>query len=53
MQENNLLRRNTSEEEGHKLFKTLSNTLWYLDDHSKTIQDASKERKNVTAILER
>ena len=53
MQENNLLRRNTSEEEGHKSFKTLSNTLWYLDDHSKTIQDASKERKNVTAILER
>ena len=53
MQENNLLRGNTSQEEGHKLFKTLSNALWYLDGRSKTIQDASKERKNVTAISER
>ena len=52
MQENNLLRGNTSKE-GHKLFKTLSNALWHLDGHSKTIQDASKERKNVTAIPER
>ena len=33
--ENNLLRRNTSQEEGHKLFKTLSNALWYLDGRSK------------------
>ena len=53
MQENNLLRGNTSQEEGHKLFKILSNALWYLDGRSKTIQDASKERKNITAILER
>ena len=53
MQENNLLHGNTSQEEGHKLFKTLSNALWYLDGHSKTIQDASKERKNVIPILER
>ena len=53
MQENNLLHRNTSQEEGHKLFKTLSNALCYLDSCSKTIQDASKERKNVTAIPER
>ena len=53
MQENNLLRGNTSQEEGHKLFKTLSNALWYLDGRSKTIQDASKERKNVTAISEK
>ena len=53
MQKNNLLCRNTSQEEGHKLFKTLSNPFWYLDGHSKTIQDASKERKNVKAILER
>ena len=52
MQENNLLCGNTSQEEGHKLFKTLSNALWYLDGQSKTIQDASKERKNVTAIPE-
>ena len=52
MQENNLLCGNTSQEEGHKLFKTLSNPLWYLDGQSKTIQDASKERKNVTAIPE-
>ena len=50
MQENNLLRRNTPQEEGHKLLKTLSNTLWYLDGRSKTIQEASKERNNVTAI---
>ena len=53
MQENNLLRGNTSHEEGHKLFKILSNALWYLDSHSKTIQDVSKERRNVTAIPER
>ena len=53
MQENNLLHGNTSQEEGHKLFKTLSNTFWYLGSCSKTIQDASKERKNVTAIPER
>ena len=53
MQENNLLRGNTSQEEGHKLLKTLSDALWYLDGCSKTIQDASKERKNVAAILER
>ena len=53
MQENNLLRGNTLQEEGHKLFKILSNALWYLDGRSKTIQDASKERKNVTAIAER
>ena len=53
MQENNLLCGNASQEEGHKLFKTLSNALWYLGGCSKTIQDASKERKNVTAILER
>ena len=53
MQENNLLRRNTSQEEGQELFKTLSNALWYLDGRSKTIQDASKERKNVMTIPER
>ena len=53
MEENNLLRGNTSPEEGHKLLKTLSNALWYLDGRSKTIQDASKERKNVVAIPER
>ena len=52
MQEN-ILCGNTSQEEGHKLFKTLSNALWYLDGRSTTIQDASKERKNVTAIPER
>ena len=53
IQENNILCRNTSQEKGHKLLKTLSNTLWYLDGSSKIIQDAFKERKNVTAILER
>ena len=52
MQEN-ILCGNTSQEEGHKLFKTLSNALWYLDGRSTTIQDVSKERKNVTAIPER
>ena len=53
MQEDNLLRGNTLQEQGHKLYKILSNALWYLDGRSKTIQDASKERKNVTAIAER
>ena len=53
MQENNLLRGNTSQVEGQKLFKTLSNVLWYLDGCSETIQDPSKERKDVTAIPER
>ena len=53
LQENNLLRRNTSQEKGHKLLKTLSNALWYLDGCSNIIQDAFKERKNVTGILER
>ena len=53
MQENNLLRGNTSQVEGQKLFKTLSNALWYLDGCSETIQDPSKERKDVTAIPER
>ena len=37
MQENTLLCRNTSQEEGYELFKTLSNALWYLDSRSKTI----------------
>ena len=53
MQENNLLRGNTLQEQGHELFKILSNALWYLDGRSKTLQDASEERKNVTAIPER
>ena len=39
-----------SQEDGHKAIRVLSNALWYLDGRSKTINDASTKRSNVTPV---
>ena len=42
-----------SQDEGHKVFKLVSNALWYLDGRAQTINETAKRKKNVTAIPKR
>ena len=42
-----------SQDQGHKVFKLVSNALCYLDGRAQTINESAKNRKNVTAIPKR
>ena len=53
MQNTDLLYRHVSIDDGHKIMKGLTNALWYMDDRSDTINDASKKCKHVLPVPER